>query len=250
MKALYERTFDWMDRQHQALCRSIPPPQRIDQKGLTTFRFVEKRPDQAMIQQLARVISGLRATFLLLEQGLFQEQIALCRMLHDIEEDVTFLAHASRQHPAPRLLTDYLDAFFAEEIALESLEEGQRVKGRSAPSRRKIINYLASYVGTGDNPFEVSNNALAIHFTLSGYVHAASSQVMEMYDPESSFFVTAPSPNNPFRKDHEHDMWNYVYRGVLSFLRVAATIGNEDARRECALFLKEFKRLSGDRVDF
>lgn len=112
MKALYERTFDWMDRQHRALCRSIPPPQRIDQKGLTAFRFVEKRPDQAMIQQLARIISGLRATFLLLEQGHLQEQIALCRMLHDIEEDVTFLALASRQHPVPGLLTDHLDAFF------------------------------------------------------------------------------------------------------------------------------------------
>lgn len=71
--------------------KRVPPPQRVPYKDGFVFRYTEQTIEQAIIQKLARLISGLHAARILLDHGFFQEQAALQRMLDEFREDVMFL---------------------------------------------------------------------------------------------------------------------------------------------------------------
>jgi hypothetical protein len=68
----------------------VPPPKQRPWKNGFVFRYTEKTIQQAIIQKLARTISGLYAIDLLLDRGLFQEQGMVQRVLDEIEEDIVF----------------------------------------------------------------------------------------------------------------------------------------------------------------
>ena len=72
----------------------MPPPQKVPYGDAFVFRYKEKTIQQAMVQKLARVVSGLHAAWLLLENGFLQEQAAVQRMLDEFHEDILFLAFA------------------------------------------------------------------------------------------------------------------------------------------------------------
>ena len=89
-------------------------------KASFVYRYVEKTLLQAVVQKLARLVSGLHAARLLMEHGFVQEQGTLQRMLDDIEEDILFLTFSViYNEPTPRH-QDYLDYFYAEEFDAET----------------------------------------------------------------------------------------------------------------------------------
>ena len=73
----------------------VPPPQRVPYKDSFVFRYTERTLEQAIVQKLARLVSGLHATRLLLNHGFFQEQAALQRMLDEFRENAMFLSYAA-----------------------------------------------------------------------------------------------------------------------------------------------------------
>jgi len=250
MDKLYEQTRAWMQSHLDVLVSSIAPPRRVRLRDGIAYRYFEKTPQQAVVQQLARTISGLRASSLLLAHDLLQEQIAVCRMVNEFEDDITFLTLASMQDPQPDILTRYLEAFYAEETSLQQLESGERVKGRNLVSRKDIAKFLAKVSQDAKGSFEQSNTQLGLSFALSGYVHGASGHIMEMYEPTSGRFVTDRWVDHPLREDHEHDIWNYYYRGILAVVFAAACIGQADVNTSAKRYIEYFKATSGSRVDF
>jgi hypothetical protein len=112
MDALYEQTLRNMKNTLHGLTRRLPPPQKVPMKDSFVFRYVEKTIHQAIVQKLARIVSGLHAARILLESGFIQEQGALQRMLDEFQEDVTFLSYAVIYDDVTDLHRTYLDAFY------------------------------------------------------------------------------------------------------------------------------------------
>ncbi|WP_331842205.1 hypothetical protein [Ralstonia solanacearum] len=81
-----------MERTVDILASRVPSPKRVPLKDSYAFRYTEKTVHQALVQKLARVVSGLYAARLLMEAGLVQEQAALQRVLDEITEDISFLS--------------------------------------------------------------------------------------------------------------------------------------------------------------
>lgn len=71
----------------------VPAPKLISFGDGHVFRYLERSIHQAIIQKLARIISGLHAARILLSFGFVQELGALQRMLDEFQEDVTFLSY-------------------------------------------------------------------------------------------------------------------------------------------------------------
>lgn len=94
MNGLYNQALHHLDKAFKRLEDKVPPPQRVPHGDAFVFRYKEKTIHQAMVQKLARVVSGLHAARLLLENGLLQEQAAVQRMLDEFHEDILFLAFA------------------------------------------------------------------------------------------------------------------------------------------------------------
>ena len=92
MDALYLQTLVHMEATLNDLAERVPPPKRVTILHSFAFRYKEKTIQQAIVQKLARIISGLYAARILLEAGFLQEQGAMQRMLDELIEDTIFLA--------------------------------------------------------------------------------------------------------------------------------------------------------------
>lgn len=117
-----------MDRSVAALGNMVPAPQAVPFKDGVVFRHVEMTIEQAIIEKLVRIPSGLRAAQLLLDSGFFQEQGTLQRVIDEIQEDVIFLCTPILFNLREEIHDEYLAAFFAEEFDMATgpaLRSGQ-----------------------------------------------------------------------------------------------------------------------------
>ena len=247
MKTLYYETLAWMDQRIIEFFSQVPEPRPIYKERGSDLRFVEQTTQQAIIQKLVRIVSGMRASNLLLKTGFIQEQAALSRIVNELQDDVCFLSIASLQTPAPAILHQYLKSFYAEEETSGQWRAKNRISGRNQVPRRKILKFISDHSGPvqeGTSP----DSALAVSYAFSGYVHGASPHIMEMFDQSNNCFRTDAWPESPFRQHHEHDIWNYYYRGIISFALAAKSFGNDRAMDESLAFKNHFENTSARRL--
>ena len=190
--------------------QQVPTPQPVPLKDSFVLRHVEKTIEQALIQKLARVVSGLHAMDVLLVNGLVQEQAVLNRTLDEISEDITFLAAAITNDTVTDLHKQYLAAFFAEEFDNPDSPVDSTQK-RNYPPRRKIRGYTNQVLGEGINPSRALRAGESISKTYSGFVHAASPQIMDMCGGDPPRFHLTGMNGTPRIAEHVEDAWNYYY---------------------------------------
>jgi len=222
--------------------KRVPPPQRVPYKDAFVFRYTERTIEQAIVQKLARLISGLHAARILLDHGFFQEQAALQRMLDEFREDVMFLSYAALRNDVTDLHREYLAAFYEEEFDDEDpLRATQR---RPMVPRRRIHAYISRIEGTDVDP----STGVAVSRTLSkaysGFVHGASPQIMDMYGGNPARFNVAGMLGTSREDDHRHDFWSYVYRGICAFGLGAAVFGDIALREAIRRYRGEFEQRS------
>lgn len=240
MDALYDQALNQMERALERLTRQIPAPRRVPMAGGFTYRYVEKTNHQAIVQKLARIISGLHAARILLKQGFVQEQAALQRMLDEFQEDVTFLAYAELRQDAADLLRDYLAAFYEEEFDVPENPIKSTQKRPMIP-RRRIHAYLARVTGTALDVSAAAEVVRTLSKAYSGYVHGASPQIMEMYGGAPPTFHVAGMLDSPLFRDHKDDLWNYFYRCITAFAFAAKAFGDEELFASIYTYSKWFE---------
>ena len=75
MDQLYEQLLRDMEMAFEQLACKVPPPQKVPfVRDRFVFRYVERTAQQAIIQKLARIVTGLRAAHLLLKNGWFRNK--------------------------------------------------------------------------------------------------------------------------------------------------------------------------------
>ena len=243
MDDLYNQAFRNMDETLRMLEARVPPPQKVPHLDSFVFRYLEKTIHQAMIQKLARVVSGLHAARLLLENGLLQEQAAVQRMLDEFHEDILFLAYAVILNDHTPLHQKYLDAFYQEEFdapsALESTQKRQMV------SREKIRAYVARAELAGADPSTGVELSRTINKGYSGYVHGAYPHVMDMFGGNPPQFHVHGMQGTERQEEHRYDLWNYFFRSIISFAFAAKAFGDEEHFRRFRDYHLEFDKQSG-----
>ncbi len=132
--------------------KRVPAPKRTAFGGGHVFRYGERSIHQAIIQKLARIISGLHAARILLAYGFVQELGALQRMLDEFQQDVMFLSQGVINGDLTDLHTRYLDAFYMEELDKPEDPLASKQK-RPMIQRKKILSYLAKLDGATLVPY-------------------------------------------------------------------------------------------------
>ncbi|MGA2317213.1 MAG: hypothetical protein ABSG71_12645 [Thermodesulfobacteriota bacterium] len=243
MEQLYDQALINMENTVHALAQRVPPPQRVPYKDSFVYRYVEKSIHQALVQKLARLVSTLHAARLLMGHGFVQEQAALQRVLDEIEEDITFLAFAVIFSDMTPLHQSYLDAFFEEESDADTaLESTQK---RPMVPRKKIRAYISQVEGAPMDPSRRVELSHTLSKAYSGYVHAASPHIMDMYGGNPPKFHMGGMRETERHREHRADLWNYFYRSIIAFSFVAKAFGDEALFTKIHDFTREFERLSG-----
>jgi len=223
---LYGSALANMQRTVHGLASRVPPPQKVPYKTSFVFRYVEQLPEQALVQKLARVVTTLQAATVLMQRGLVQEQGALQRVIHEIHEDITFLAYGLIFRDLTPLHKQYLDAFYEEEFDTDDpIDSTQK---RPMVRRSKIQAYIANKEGSDLDPSRAIALSKTLTKTYSGFVHAASPQIMDMYGGNPPHFHVEGMLGTRRHAEYRMDLWNYYYRSILAFGMVAKAFGDQD----------------------
>ena len=247
MDQIYEQTLIFLEQVVNVLAAKVPQPKLVVIGNFRAFRYEEQTIHQAIVQKLARMVSTLAATRLLFNDGFVQEQASLQRILDEISEDIQFLAFGVLEgNHNSELHSQFLDAFYEEEFDAETANKSSQ-KRQMIP-RKKIQAYLAR---TSFSPFDPSGGQEVLRTVskfYSGYIHAASPQLMEMYGGEPKRFHMRGMKKTLNYDDYEWDLWNYFHRGICSCALSAKAFGIEVLFHECHELEKGLREKFPDRV--
>lgn len=229
MEELYEHVLCDLEAALHRLESRVHPPQPVPFRNGLVARHVERTAEQAIIQKLARIISGLSAALLLLKHGLLQEQAVIQRVLGELHEDVLFLSFgifkkelSGQLHQA--FLADFYQETFEDSVTLIAQK-------RHIVPRRKIQAYLASADSKVGNPSKNQEVAWSLFQAFSGFVHAVSSQIMDMYVGNPPRFYVRGMLGTPRVKEYERSIWNYFERGMAVFVIAAGILGDVELHK-------------------
>lgn len=239
---LYDQALAHMEMTVHKLAKRVSQPQDVRCGNGFVYRHVEKTMHQALVQKLARSVSSLHATRLLMTHGFVQEQAALQRVLDEIYEDITFLALGVIFNKLMPLHDAYLAAFFEEEYDAEtSINSTQK---RPMIPRKKIRAWIAS-MECGVDQSQGVEVTRTISKAYSGYIHAASPHIMDMYGGKPLRFHMYGMLGTPRHVEHRADLWNYFYRAIISFGFAAKAFGDDELFATIKEFADGFARISG-----
>lgn len=240
----YKQALENMEQTLHAFASRVPPPQRLPYKDSFVFRYVEKSVHQALVQKLARLISGLYAAYLLWSKGFVQEQASLQRILDEITEDISFLAFSVIYSDSTDLHKAYLDAFFQEEF--DPNDAVASSKDRATIPRKKVRAYIDRVASGPKGSSKHLDAARTVSKIFSGYVHAASPQIMDMYGGNPPRFHVRGMRGSERHLEHSADLWNYFYRSILAFAFAAKAFGDEKMFSSIRHFSEEFAKATGE----
>jgi hypothetical protein len=241
---MFEQTIEILESVFRRLERQVPPPKAVPFKDGFVIRYDEKSIQQALVQKLARMISGIHAARLLLDHGFAQEQSVIERTLDELNEDITFLAAALTNDKITDLHKRYLDSFYEEEF--DKLGQATSRKKRNMVPRKKIHAYVIRVLGAGLNPSLTIDNLNTISKVYSGYIHAASPHIMDMYYGNPPQFHIAGLLDAPHIDYYRKDLKNYLYRGLLTAMSVAKAFGDRTAVESLDAFIDKFEQDNPD----
>lgn len=244
MPLLQPDAIEVMAEAFKKLEQSLAPPQRVPYRGSFVFRYANKGIHEALVQKLARYISGLNAIGVLLDEGYVQESGVLLRTSDEIQEDIFFLASAETNSARTDRHEQYLQAFYAE--AVFSRPEGSiDIPKPNLVPRKKIRAHTMNVLGEGVN----ASQALAVGESLgtaySGYVHAASENIMDMYGGNPPYFHIAGMRGTTRVEETAHDIEGYVYRGLMATTIVAKAFGDRTLVESLYTFLAAYESANG-----
>jgi hypothetical protein len=244
MDATFDQALATMHSAFDRLEKQVPPPQQVWLHNTFFMRYVEQTLHQALIQKLARVVSGLHALLILHRNGFVQEQGAIQRTIDEFNEDILFLAAGNQERELPDLHRNYLAAFYKEEFDVPGDALASSQKRWSAP-RDKIRAYVTRALGAGQDASTIVDVGRTISKAYSGYVHGASPHIMEMYGGDPPRFHLAGLLGTPRMEGHAEDVWDYFYRSLCSFAVAAKAFGDAPLLSALTEYIDGFETSSG-----
>lgn len=224
MPRLQAEAVEAISRAFRRLESALSPPKRVAHRDSFVYRFANKGIREALLQKLARNVSGLNAVAVLLDAGYVQEVGVLFRTLDEIQEDIFFLASAETNGTRTERHTQYLEAFYSEAVFFRPDGSPSIPKPNLVP-RRKIRAHTMNALGQGINASQALAAEESIGSAYSGFVHAASENIMDMYGGSPPRFYVQGMRGTPRVAACAEAAENYIYRGLMSTIIVAKAFG-------------------------
>jgi hypothetical protein len=239
MEDVFDQILKELEATFRRLELQVPPPVKEAYKDGFVLRYREQMPQQAMLQKFARQISGLHTLRLLLKAGFLQEMCVIQRTLDDFEEDILFMACAIARNDWTEHHSRYLEYHWIE-------EQGETDGNRGQVPRKHIRAYVANCVG--DDPSSMIAAGRRIYKGYSGMVHGNGEAIMDMCMNDPPIYLLAGMRSSPLYRDHKEDIWNYMYRGIVSSTYMARLFGDEELWNERFRALKSFENDFRDKI--
>jgi hypothetical protein len=242
---LYLETLPVLQRAFHLLESKIEKPTFVERRSYYVFRYENQTVHAAVIQKLARLISGLHASLLLLQGGFVQELGVIFRTLDEFQEDILFLCQAIQTGELTELHQEYLKYFYQEEF---DVPDNPFLSEQNRPTipRKKIQAAIAKIPESELNPSDAQELYRTLSKAYSGYVHGASVHIMEMYGGNPPQYYLAGMRDTPRIATFTENLWDYFYRGLLSVMFVVLSFGEQKLLQDLYALRNYFEKKSGE----
>lgn len=233
MVVLYRNTIELLENIfHRLEGRIDSPIQKPFGQDVRHFfyRYKKQTLETALVQKLARVITGLHSCLLLLQAGFFQEMAVLQRVLDDLDEEIMFLVAGRLTGTWGDTHEKFLTAFFSETFVDPLNPETALDVKRKAVSRKDIrlaFDKSASVMRNQGFPVDekMINNQRVISSVFNGYVHAGSPQILELYGGDPPHYHLNGMLGTQRYEASVQSIYNQFFRGTLSAEYVCLFLG-------------------------
>lgn len=208
--------------------KQVPSPQIVEIAGSPVPRFENKGLREAILQKLARLISGLWAVEVLLVPGLVQEIGVLFRVLDDIRDDIAFLASPLTGGVHTDKHDQYLEAFYGDRV-FHGMGTKTPIQKPNLVPQRKIRAHVANTHLTGAHRANMIAAGEDLSVAFSGHVHASSETIMETYGGNPPHFHVDGMRNTPILAGYEDLAYGHVFRGLMTTAIAAKAFGDAEA---------------------
>lgn len=212
---------------------SIAPAKWVPWDGRFNWRFVERDPQQLLVQKLARQISALHVIDILLMVGRLPEIGTLYRQLDEINEDIAFVALGLIKEIWTSDHEAYSDYFWSEDSP----------RGPSV-QRKNIRNFVHSSLGQSDVA-AANRTGRLIHGVYSDFVHARSAPTMGMMKGPPPKFDLNAIYDKVARAPYDEQHLSYFYRGLVSCGMIAKAVLPDDKNLEVFDDIKAYEQSYG-----
>jgi hypothetical protein len=223
---------------------AVDAPQKMPHKGSFVHRYANNGLLEALVQKMARNISGLNAVGVLLTAGYVQEVGILFRALDETHEDIAFLATAETSGAYTERHKKFLDAFYAEAV-FSRLEGSVDIPKPDLLPRKKVRAHTMNTLGKGLNVSQALSASESISTAYSGYVHGASENIMDLYGGYPPHFHVAGMRDTPRIATFAADAQNYFYRGLMTTIMCAKAFGDRALVNDLCAFLAKYEEANG-----
>lgn len=207
---------------------ALGKPLILPEKGKERVRYADPDSRHFQVLKAVRVVSGLRASMILLETGHTQEIGVLLRTIQEFLEDITYVqeAHETGQPTAGQ--KDIINHFFESDLKTtkEMLEGQPKLKRVGHKEKVSSQSRFFSPVANSDHVRHMLN---AIYNGLSGYVHGDYPQIMELYEANlsggSEKFRMRGMLGTAKIKPFQRQIACYIHRSLNIFSVIAKVLG-------------------------
>jgi hypothetical protein len=243
MRNVFAEMLDVMDAAFRDFASALPKPRQVGDDETWAYRFKDQDIPHAVVLKLALIQSTLRAALVLHESGHLLQQAMLHRIVEEANQDVLFLSLAITNDTITPLHERYLAAFWAEEF--EASDPVGTHESREMIPRKKINAYIARFTQSDGGPSRHVDLARLVTKMYSGFVHGASPHIMEIYVGSPPSFRTRGLLGTHRMEEYEADLWNYMYRGLLSHIVAAKLFGASEHVESLLAHKRRFESLAG-----
>jgi hypothetical protein len=244
MLALFAQILPILDGAFRVLENKIEKPAFVKRGNSCVFRYETQSIEAAVIQKMARRMSGLHASLVLLRTGFVQEMGVIFRTLDEFDEDISFLCEAVRNGRMTELHQKYLASFYQEEFDKPDNPFLSEQK-RPTISRQKIRAAITRAAGNPLNPSDAQRLKRMLSQAYSGYVHGASVHILEMYGGDPPGYHLCGMCGTPRIEELTANYWDYLYRGIMVTALVAVSFGEVGLAQKLDALGDDFRRASG-----
>lgn len=228
---------DELENIFSKLEKNIPKPKKTTYANHFTYRYNEHNVQVVTIQKISRIITGLRASIILLQNGYLQELAVLQRVLDDIGEELDFLVLGKLMGTWGHFHDKYISSFFTEVFnnplkPMSALEVKKPIVTRKQVRKciNESIDVMKKQGASIDN--NRSDAARVISSVFDGFVHASSTQILDMYGGDPPHYHLRGMSNTPKQTEYTHSLLNQFYRGTLNFNLVCLLFEELDLGQE------------------
>lgn|GEM_PF-1245908 len=184
--------------------------------GNVALKFPQQDAQHAMIMKIAVAISGLNACMILLDAGHVFEIGVLERTIEDAAQDANFFAKAVVRQEWTKHHEKHLADFWAEPFD-DAGDVTGTIRRSDGAKRDKIRSYL---VDKSPDPYNAGRAGTTIFVLDSGYIHAHSRNIMEIYDHRTQQLAVAGVTLPLTLLGYQADVGGYLFRVGIVLHRI------------------------------